>query len=175
MPVQVWPRAPLFKNMNFDAIINFLSGCIPAIEIDLIARLFIALFLGILIGLEREITHKNAGLRTHALVCMGSALFTVLSIYGFSCESAGADIRLVHDPSRIAAQVVTGIGFIGGGVVLHHGMNIYGLTTAATLWVTASIGMAAGTGAYSIAVLSTILTLIALICIRSLEKRFFKK
>lgn len=161
--------------MNYDSIFEYIIGCLPVFNIDIIVRLFTSLFLGLIIGFEREVTHKTAGMRTHILVCLGSTVFTILSIYGFSCANPDDTIRLVHDPSRIAAQVLTGIGFIGGGAVLHHGLTVYGLTTAATLWVTASIGMAVGAGSYGVAVLATVFTFLVLVIIRKFESRFLAR
>ncbi|EKE03218.1 MAG: MgtC/SapB transporter [uncultured bacterium] len=140
------------------------------INYDLVIRVLVSTILGFAIGIERELTNKSAGLRTHILVCLGSTVFTILSIYGFANITTPEGARIVQDPARIAAQILTGIGFIGGGAVLHHGVSVYGLTTAATLWLTASVGMAAGTGSYQVAILATILTLIILIVIRKLER-----
>jgi putative Mg2+ transporter-C (MgtC) family protein len=117
-------------------------------------RLALAGVLGGLIGLERELREREAGLRTHLLVAVGSALFTIVGAYGFG------GIRT--DPTRIAAQVVTGIGFLGAGAIIRQGFSIRGLTTAATLWVVAAVGLAAGAGYYSAAVISTGLVLLAL-------------
>lgn len=136
---------------------------------DLLLRILISITLGFIIGIERELTNKSAGLRTHILVCLGSTIFTILSIYGFVDTPFPDGVRVAHDPARIAAQILTGIGFIGGGAVLHHGVSVYGLTTAATLWITASIGMAVGTGSYPIAIVAAILTLITLVVIRKFE------
>ena len=117
-------------------------------------RLALAGALGGLIGLERELREREAGLRTHLLVAVGSALFTIVGAYGFG------GIRT--DPTRIAAQVVTGIGFLGAGAIIRQGFSIRGLTTAATLWVVAAVGLASGAGYYSAAVISTGLVLLAL-------------
>jgi putative Mg2+ transporter-C (MgtC) family protein len=117
-------------------------------------RLALAGVLGGMIGLERELREREAGLRTHLLVAVGSALFTIVGAYGFG------GIRT--DPTRIAAQVVTGIGFLGAGAIIRQGFSIRGLTTAATLWVVAAVGLAAGAGYYSAAVISTGLVLLAL-------------
>jgi putative Mg2+ transporter-C (MgtC) family protein len=117
-------------------------------------RLALAGVLGGMIGLERELREREAGLRTHLLVAVGAALFTIVGAYGFG------GIRT--DPTRIAAQVVTGIGFLGAGAIIRQGFSIRGLTTAATLWVVAAVGLAAGAGYYSAAVISTGLVLLAL-------------
>jgi putative Mg2+ transporter-C (MgtC) family protein len=118
-----------------------------------LARLAVATALGAAIGLERELDEKAAGLRTHMLVALGSALFTLVSAYGFS-EFIGRD-HTSFDPSRIAAQIVTGIGFLGAGVIFRSGFTVRGLTTAASLWLVAAIGMAAGAGYWQGAVLAT--------------------
>ena len=117
-----------------------------ATQLDLSLRLLLAAALGALIGVEREIHGHPAGMRTHLLVALGSAIFTVLSIYGFG-EAGTA----VVDPSRIAAQIVSGIGFLGAGAILKEGATIRGLTTAASLWATAAVGLAAGAAQYPVA------------------------
>ena len=133
-------------------------------------RLFLSVIFGFALGLERELTNKHAGLRTNILVCLGSAVFTILSIYAFPTAVDGIHPQAFGDPARIAAQILTGIGFIGGGTVLRHGESVYGLTTAATLWVAASIGMACGAGLTYIALIATLFTVGVLILIRSFEK-----
>lgn len=147
------------------------------INIEFIIRLLLALGLGFALGLERELTNKYAGLRTHILVCLGACVFTLLSIYGFPTFAVGDNVDPmqatgVRDTARIAAQIVTGIGFIGAGTVLRNGPMVFGLTTAATLWIAASIGMACGAGLYDIAVFSTILSVAVLTVIRVFEKQF---
>jgi putative Mg2+ transporter-C (MgtC) family protein len=123
-------------------------------DLEMVLRLVLATFLGAVIGFQREMSGKEAGLRTNMLICLGSALFTVLSVYGF----------LGSDPSRVAAGVATGIGFIGAGVILHRtGGAVVGLTSAATIWAVAGIGMAAGAGMYIIAGAATVLALIILL------------
>ena len=114
----------------------------------MIARLLVASALGALIGYERERVGKPAGVRTHGMVALGSALFTVVSLYGFGGAS---------DPGRVAAQVVTGIGFIGAGAILHEAGSVQGLTTAASLWVTAAIGLAVGVGMFVMSLETSIL------------------
>ncbi len=128
--------------------------------LELILRIFVAALLGGLIGLEREYRDKAAGFRTHFLVALGSALFMVVSAYGFENALASPEHRL--DVSRIAAQVVSGIGFIGAGTIIFQKNTIHGLTTAAGVWVTAAIGLACGGGLYAIAIASTALVLIGL-------------
>ena len=139
---------------------------------DMIFRIILSVVLGFIIGLEREITNKSAGLRTNILVCVGSCLFTILSLYGFS---NALSIYPMGDPARVAAQILTGIGFIGGGTDLRHGTSIYGLTTAATLWVTASVGMACGCGKFSIAILCAIVSVAILTLIRIFERNCIPK
>jgi putative Mg2+ transporter-C (MgtC) family protein len=129
---------------------------------DVLWRLALAAALGAAIGFERELREREAGLRTHLLVCLGSALFTIISAYGFHEFLTSGDAVVRSDPTRIAAQIVTGIGFLGAGAIIRQGISVRGLTTAATLWVAAAIGMAAGAGYYSGALIGTILTLIAL-------------
>jgi putative Mg2+ transporter-C (MgtC) family protein len=114
----------------------------------ILLRLSVAAVLGAAIGFERELRERGAGLRTHTLVCVGSALFTLVSAYGF------AEFRVV-DPTRIAAQIVTGIGFLGAGAIIRTGLSVRGLTTAATLWLVAGIGMAVGAGYYDAALIAT--------------------
>ena len=129
---------------------------------QMIYRLTLAAVLGMLVGFEREYRGKPAGLRTYMLVALGAALFTVMSVE----SSLGIPY---FDPSRIASQVVVGIGFIGGGLILLKGDRIEGLTTAAGLWTTAAIGMATGFGFYTLAIYATILVLFVLLILRLLE------
>ncbi len=129
---------------------------------DNLFRLALAGVLGGVIGFERELRDREAGLRTHMLVCVGSALFTIVSAYGFRGFLESGDQVIRADPTRIAAQIVTGIGFLGAGAIIRQGLSVRGLTTAATLWVAAAIGIAAGAGYYSGAVAATAITLVAL-------------
>ena len=137
---------------------------------DICLRLISAVLLGFVIGLEREMTNKYAGLRTNTLVCIGACVFTIISIYGFPMVSVSAAEFGTRDTARVAAQVVTGIGFIGGGTVLRHGATVFGLTTAATLFAVASIGMACGAGMYGAAIVTTIICLIVLVIVGLFEK-----
>ena len=137
-------------------------------EMDLVSRLLLAMVFGGAIGYVREIKKKAAGLRTHMLVCLGSAVFTLVSMY-MTKGVAGAD------PSRIAASIVTGIGFIGAGTIFQTGGSVRGLTTAASIWVCAAIGMAVGTGFYSLATISTILTLFVIQVFQVLEKKYLRE
>ena len=146
-------------------------------NLDFLIRLSAAVAMGFALGLERELTNKYAGLRTHILVCLGACVFTLLSIYGFPTFAQGDNVIIdqatgVRDTARIAAQIVTGIGFIGAGTVLRNGPIVIGLTTAATLWIAASIGMACGTGLYDVAVISTVLSVAVLTLIRVFERQF---
>jgi len=132
-------------------------------EYEFILRIFIAAVLGALIGLEREYRAKEAGFRTHFLVAMGSALFMIVSAYGFS-DVVMNDMTHRWDVSRIAAQVVSGIGFIGAGTIIFRKAEnmVSGLTTAAGLWVAAAIGLACGGGMYVLAAASTVMVLVGL-------------
>jgi putative Mg2+ transporter-C (MgtC) family protein len=136
----------------------------------ILTRIVAAVIFGFGLGLERELTNKYAGLRTHILVCLGSCVFTILSIYAFPLAIDHTHPQAFGDPARIAAQILTGIGFIGGGTVLRHGSSVYGLTTAATLWVAASIGMACGAGMLDIALWTTIFSIAVLVLVRFFER-----
>ena len=135
---------------------------------DFVLRLVVAGILGVLIGLEREYRAKEAGYRTHFLVAVGSALLMIVSQHGFDDMLGKEGVGL--DPSRIAAQIVTGIGFIGAGTIILNRQIVRGLTTAAGIWATAGIGMCAGAGMYALAISATVLTLIGL----ELLSRLFK-
>lgn len=130
-------------------------------QLELCARLLLASVLGALIGLERELHDHPAGMRTHLLVCAGAAVFTVVSIYGFVGVVGDPGIGPI-DPTRVAAQVVSGIGFLGAGAIIKYGTSIRGLTTAGSLWATAAVGMAAGTGQSGVAVAGTAIVLFSL-------------
>src|SRR5213594_4248412 len=139
------------------------ASSIPSLSwAEVLGRVALAAALGAVLGLERELREREAGLRTHLLVSVGSALFTIVSAYGFrEFLTSGANV-VRADPTRIAAQIVTGIGFLGAGAIIRQGLSIRGLTTAATLWVVAAVGLAAGAGYYSGAVITTAIVLIAL-------------
>lgn len=137
-----------------------------ATELDLVGRLLLAAILGAVIGIEREIHDHPAGIRTHLLVALGSALFTVLSIVGFPSADGTAT-----DPSRVAAQIVTGIGFLGAGAILKYGPTVRGLTTAASMWAAAGIGMAAGAGLPVLGLAATVIVLVSLWPLRLLSER----
>lgn len=142
---------------------DVLLGQMGRVLSSTIVRLLIAAILGGTIGLERQLRHKPAGLRTNMFICFGAAMFTVLSK-----QLAGTEA----DSARIAAQIIPGIGFIGAGSILHSRGSVTGLTTAATLFVVASVGMAAGGGLYITAVFATVLILVALAVLGNLEGRF---
>lgn len=141
-------------------------------DADILIRIVFSIVLGSIIGLERELTNKAAGLRTQILVCLGSCLFTILSIYGFS---TAVTLYPLGDPSRVAAQIITGIGFIGAGTVLRQGLTVTGLTTASTLWIVAAIGMACGCGQLSIAVVTTLISVGVLVLIRIFELKLMPR
>jgi uncharacterized membrane protein YhiD involved in acid resistance len=134
---------------------------------DVVVRLFLSALFGSIVGIERELTHKSAGLRTHILVCLGSTAFMLLSL----TPIAG----VTTDPTRIAAQVVSGIGFIGGGSVLRMGTNVSGLTTAASLWIISAIGMLVGVGQLRLACICTLMAFLVLFSIGNLEKTFLNR
>lgn len=135
-----------------------LSG---AAQLELGLRLVASLVLGALIGFERELHRQPAGFRTHSLVALGAALFSIISAYGYASPNI--------DPARITAQIVSGIGFIGAGTILQSRGHIRGLTTAASLWAVAAIGTAAGTGLYVLAVVGTVLILLVLAVLDRIE------
>jgi len=134
--------------------------------LDVVLRLLVAAGLGAAIGVEREYRQKPAGLRTNVLIAVGSALLTMVSI---DMGSGGGT------PDRIAAQIVTGIGFLGGGAILRSGNSIHGMTTAATIWVNAAIGMAAGSGRFAMAAMTAAITLAVLLLLPPLESYFERR
>jgi putative Mg2+ transporter-C (MgtC) family protein len=138
--------------------------------LDMGLRLVTGLGLGAVIGMERQWRARGAGLRTNALVATGSVLFVLLSNYGFDTGLLGAG-RNVADPTRVAAQIVSGIGFLGAGVILRDGLNVRGLNTAASLWCSAAVGALAGAGMYPIAALGTAAVVIANVVLRPLGRR----
>jgi putative Mg2+ transporter-C (MgtC) family protein len=134
--------------------------------LDLMLRLMLAAGLGAAIGLERELRQKPAGLRTNILIALGASLFTTVSIQ--LARGGGT-------PDRVAAQIVTGIGFLGAGAILRSGRNVHGMTTAATIWVNAAVGMAAGAGEFAMASLATVVTLIVLAVLPPVEAYFERR
>jgi putative Mg2+ transporter-C (MgtC) family protein len=133
---------------------------------DYVWRLLLAAGLGAALGLEREYRRKPAGLRTNILIAIGSCLFTILSL---------EMTRGVADTSRVAGQIVTGIGFLGGGAIMRNRDTVHGMTTAATIWVNAAIGIAAGTGQYALATMTTALTLVVLVVLPPIEAYFERR
>lgn len=146
------------------------------VSIDLwsiLLRLLLAAFLGGIIGWEREQRHKQAGFKTHLLVALGACLIMLISIYGFEETLNHPNARF--DPARIAAQVVSGIGFLGAGAILRHpNMVVTGLTTAATLWVVAAIGLSVGSGFFIPAVATTVIVLLSMVVLRGVESRIVR-
>jgi putative Mg2+ transporter-C (MgtC) family protein len=156
--------------------IPVVTASIPSLDgWEALLRLAVACGLGAAIGFEREIRDREAGIRTHLLVSLGSALFTIVSAYGFHEFLASGDNIVRTDPTRIAAQIVTGIGFLGAGAIIREGLSVRGLTTAATLWVVAAIGMACGAGYYWPAAAATVLTILALWPLRLLAYRLIEQ
>jgi putative Mg2+ transporter-C (MgtC) family protein len=137
--------------------------------VDVLLRIAVAAALTGAIGMERELRERAAGLRTHMLVGVGSALFTIVSAYAWTDFVFSREGGVVFDPTRIAAQIVTGIGFLGAGAIIRQGLSVRGLTTAAGLWVVAAIGMAVGAGYYSAAVIATGVVLVGLGPLRWVE------
>lgn len=149
---------------------ELLEALPPALQVDVLGRLLLALVLGAAVGLERERSHKPAGLRTIMLICVGAELLTEASLLAASFQLHDL-VRA--DPARIAAQIVTGIGFIGAGTILVHRGNVVGLTTAASMWVAAAIGMMVGLRAYVVAVGGAFLVVMTLLVLGRIEYRYF--
>ena len=143
--------------------------------LDVIVRLVMAALLGGAVGLEREIREREAGLRTHLLVSVGSALFFLVSAYAWTDWAFSTREGLVFDPTRIAAQIVSGIGFLGAGAIIRQGLSVRGLTTAATLWLVAAIGMACGAGYWEAAIVSTAGAILTLWPLRLLAFRLVSR
>lgn len=141
-------------------------------EAEITIRLFLALLFGGMIGFEREHSNHAAGFRTNILVCIGACLLMLLSIYGFSQFVYELNVRV--DPARLAAAVITGVGFLGAGTILFTGKKISGLTTAATLWVVAAIGLAVGAGFYFASSIVTLLVITTLWLFNKLEQKYIK-
>lgn len=139
-------------------------------EIEIFLRLLLAVALGGFIGYERENTNRPAGFRTHILVCVGAALVMITSQYLMRKYSG-----ITFDPSRLGAQVISGIGFLGAGTIIRDGFNVRGLTTAASLWAVSCVGIAVGSGFYAGAVAATIFIFLTLITLKKAEKRFGRK
>ncbi|MGD9582020.1 MAG: MgtC/SapB family protein [Vampirovibrionia bacterium] len=143
-------------------------------HLEIIFKLILSAVLATFIGIDRQLTNKLAGIKTQILVCLGSTIFTYLSIHSFENIATESGI-LFSQPSRVAAQILTGVGFIGGGVILKTKGNVYGVTTAASLWTVASIGMAVGTGDFFIAILGTLIATLVLVFIRKIERKYLDK
>lgn len=139
-------------------------------EMDIVIRLGVAFLLGAIIGVEREMDNQPAGLRTNIILVMGSALVMILSV---SLAHKYTPVGGIGDPARLAAQVVSGVGFLGAGAILHAGANIRGLTTAATIWTMAMVGLAVGAGYFSAAVIVTVALVMTLSVLDKFENRFF--
>lgn len=137
--------------------------------IDVIIRILLAIVLGGVIGLERQVKQRPAGVKTHVLVCVGAATIMVLSEYMF--RKYYIEFGMTSDPARLGAQVVSGVGFLGAGTIIHHGQSVRGLTTAASLWVVAAIGLAAGAGFYFLAVTAAVGIYIILFIFNKLLRR----
>lgn len=144
-------------------------------EAEIAVRILVAVALGGAIGLERELTGQAAGLRTHISVALGAALFGIVSAYSWSeFVTERAETNYQIDVTRIASNVVTGVGFLGGGAILKHGVSVRGLTTAASLWVAAAAGLAAGLGTFFAGVLATALLIASLTALRA-PRRFLQR
>lgn len=157
---------------NTDFGTNFSNGIVGNIILIILSLLMSALLSGI-IGFEREYHGHSAGLRTHLLVAIGSALVMVISVYGFAYWDSlyvAGDNPISRDPARLAAQVVTGIGFLGAGTIVQNGVSVKGLTTATTIWVSMAIGLACGSGNFVIAIIATLVSVFALVSMRKVEK-----
>ena len=141
-------------------------------EVDAIIRILVATILGAMLGLEREITAKPAGLRTHMLVAEGSCLFMVGAI--LLAEQTDTGPFAVIDPTRVGSTIVTGVGFLGAGMILRSGDRVQGLTTAAGIWVAAAIGMLIGSGFFVIGLFGTILSLVTLVGLRFIERKLLR-
>lgn len=137
------------------------------LQLELAFRILVAAVLGAAIGIERERHDHPAGMRTHLLVSVGAATFTVLSLEAFAGPGA--------DPARVAAQIVTGIGFLGAGAILKSGGTVKGLTTAASLWAVAAVGMASGAAAWGVAIAATVIVIVSLWPLHEIERRFFAR
>ncbi len=132
--------------------------------------------LGGIVGIERELRDQPAGFRTHILLSVGSALFTIVGAFGFQAFTGGTDTHRVQaDLTRVASQIVAGIGFLGGGAILKYGATVRGITTAASLWVTAAIGMAVGMGFYFGATATAAVAVFSLAGLKPIERRFLRR
>lgn len=156
------------KNISMQDLLNNTSFMVGGISLEPFYQLLLAAFLGGILGIERELVHKPAGMRTYSLVGLGSALFTIISVEGFAWYTG------VRDPARVAAQIVVGVGFLGSGLIFSRGDKVHGITTAAGIWVAAALGMAVGLRMYAIALFTAILSLIILVVFWVIEERVLK-
>jgi len=141
----------------------------------LLLRIVVAAALGGIVGVERELRDQPAGFRTHMLVALGACMFTIVGAFGFQAFTGGTDThRIQADLTRVASQVVVGIGFLGGGTILRSGGTIRGLTTAASLWVTAAVGLAVGMGFYFAATATSLIAVLTLAGLKPIERRFIR-
>ena len=165
------------QTVNSSCFLDTREHVLKMSDLEILLRLGITVVLCGLVGLERESRDQAAGLRTHVLVGVGAALFTLVSAYGFqdvvATNQSGKPI--MRDPTRIAAQVVSGIGFLGAGAIMRQGFTVRGLTTAATLWMSAAIGMAAAAGFYAGAIVAAVISIAALIIFRKLRPHFMPR
>lgn len=145
---------------------QFIHYFFDPVTLDVLVKLFWAMSFGMIIGVERLFAHKTAGMRTYALVSMGSALFVIIAAI-VSQSLTGADF----DPFRVAAQIIAGIGFLGTGMIVTQGVHVTGLTSATGMWVAAGIGMATGFGLYNVAIIATVLTLFVFIVLWFIEQQ----
>ena len=156
--------------MTWQDIWNNYINVAPGL-LHVVLRLSCAMVIGIVIGLEREYTHRPAGLRTHILVTLGAC---VVSILGEMLFLQYAQLGATPDPARLSAQVITGVGFLGAGTIMKEGVNVKGLTTAASVWAVACLGIAAGFGFYAVALLGMLFILITLTIVEALQHRFIR-
>jgi putative Mg2+ transporter-C (MgtC) family protein len=144
---------------------------LTAVQTETAVRLLLSAVAGAAVGLERELRDQAAGLRTHMLVCIGACLFTLVSAVGFDRLVGGVPTGVRYDPTRVASNIVTGVGFLGAGAIIRHGLSIRGLTTAASLWVVAAIGTAIGVGMYWATLVAAGLTIASLWGLRAVRGR----
>ena len=148
----------------------------PVSDAQVALRLLVALLLGGLIGFEREVSNQPAGLRTHIAVALGAGLFGIISVHGFDAYvQPRADSNYQVDVTRVASQVVVAVGFLGGGAILKHGGSVSGLTTAASLWVTCAVGLAAGVGSLAAATITTFALFVSLVGLRAPRERIRRR
>lgn len=153
--------------MNWQEIWNNYINMAPGVG-EIALRLACAMLVGIVIGLEREFTHRPAGLRTHILVALGACVASVMG------EMIFLHFTTTADPARLSAQVITGVGFLGAGTIMKEGVNVKGLTTAASVWAVACLGIAAGFGYYALALLGMLFIFVTLTAVEALQHRFIR-